>query len=79
MVKTQNVDIALLNEYIQNSGLKLSFLADQLGISTQAFSKKRNGITAFRKSEVFVMCNLLNIPDDGTRQKIFFPNLSSYN
>lgn len=70
MVKTQNVDTGLLDEYIENSGLRISFLCDALGISRQAFDKKRKGLTSFRASEVYVMCDLLHIPSD-IKPKIF--------
>lgn len=70
MVKTQNVDTALLDEYITKSGLRMQFIVDNLGISRQAFDKKRKGINAFRGSEVYVLCDLLRIPDD-IKPKIF--------
>lgn len=70
MVKTQNVDTDLLNSYIEKSGLKISFLAGQLGISRQAFDMKRKNVNSFRISEVFVLCNLLGITDED-KEKIF--------
>jgi len=70
VVKTQNVDTALLDEYITKSGLRMQFIVDNLGISRQAFDKKRKGINAFRGSEVYVLCDLLRIPDD-VKPKIF--------
>ena len=72
MVKTQNVDVALLDEAIEKSGFKNSFFYEKLGISKQSFSNKRRGVTAFRQSEVFVMCTLLNL-DDAQSTQIFFP------
>ena len=70
MVKTQYVDTSLLNEYIKNSGMKIGNIAENLGISRQAFDAKRNGRIAFRASEVYVVCDLLRIPAD-ERPKIF--------
>lgn len=70
MVKTQNVDTALLNSYIEKSGLKISYLTEQLGISRQAFDMKRKNVNSFRISEVFVLCNLLGITDED-KEKIF--------
>lgn len=70
MVKTQNVDSKLLDEYINNSGYKIGFLVEQLGISRQAFDQKRKSINSFRASEVFVLCNLLNISEED-KHKIF--------
>ena len=74
MVKTQNIDTALLDEYIEKSGLKVSFISEQLGISRQAFDKKRKGAVAFRQSEVYVICDLLRITDADTKAKIFYPD-----
>jgi len=70
MVKTQNVDTELLNEYIKKSGLRINFIVQTLGISRQAFDRKRKGLTSFRAPEVYVLCDLLKIPDD-VKPKIF--------
>ena len=70
-VKTQDIDTVLLDEAIANSGLKTSFIVDTLGISRQAFDKKRKGILSFRKSEVFVLCQLLQISDADSKKRIF--------
>lgn len=72
MVKTQYVDTALLDEYIEKSGLRIAYICEQLGISRQAFDKKRKGLNAFRQSEVYVMCDLLRITDVADKTKIFF-------
>ena len=73
VVKTQNIDTELLNQAIDDSGLRIGFIADTLGISRQAFDKKRKGINAFRQSEVYVLCDLLKINDDAKKSRIFFP------
>jgi len=70
LVKTQNVDTKLLDEYIDKSGYRMSHIIKTLGISRQAFDKKRKGITSFRAPEVYVLCDLLKIPDD-VKPKIF--------
>lgn len=62
MVKTQNVDTELLNLYIDKSGLKIGHIVDTLGISRQAFDRKRNGKVSFKASEVYVLCDMLSIP-----------------
>lgn len=72
MVKTQDVDTELLNEAIKRSGLKSGFIAETLGISRQAFNNKCKGKTQFRKSEVYVMCDLLKLSTEESKQ-IFFP------
>ena len=70
LIKTQDIDAALLEKYIEDSGLKVGYITDSLGISRQAFDKKRKGKVAFRASEVFVLCTLLKIPD-AEKPKIF--------
>jgi len=72
MVKTQNIDTGLLDEAIEKSGLKTNFIVTSLGISRQAFDRKRKGITAFRQSEIYVLCDLLKL-DETRRKDIFFP------
>lgn len=73
MEKTQNIDTELLNKAIEDSGLRTSFICDTLGISRQAFDKKRKGKICFRKSEVYVLCDLLRISDNSLKTKIFYP------
>lgn len=71
MVKTQNIDTERLDRAIKKSGLKQSFISEKMGISKQALSDKKNGKTAFRQSEVYVMCDLLQLSDEESNQ-IFF-------
>jgi len=70
LLKTQDVDTALLEKYIEDSGLRTGFIINKLGISRQAFDKKRKGQISFRASEVYVLCSLLRIPDS-EQPKIF--------
>jgi len=70
MVKTQNVDTALLDEYIEKSGRKLGYIIEKLGISRQAFDRKRRSVTPFRVAEVYVLCDVLDIPPED-KEKIF--------
>lgn len=70
MVRTQDVDTALLNDYIKKSGYRMDFIVKTLGISRQAFDRKRKGDISFRAPEVYVLCDLLKIPDD-VKPKIF--------
>lgn len=73
MVKTQNIDTELLDQAIAESGLRVNFIVNTLGISRSAFDKKRKGKNAFRLSEVYVLCDLLKISDDEKKNRIFFP------
>ena len=68
------VDSVLLNERIEQSGLKVSYIADTLGISRNGFDKKRKNKTPFRKSEIYVICDLLKITDSEDKMRIFFAN-----
>ena len=70
MVKTQYVDSDAIERYIENSGIRMNFLAQQLGISRQAFKRKCKGDIPFRVPEVYVMCDLLRIPES-EKGKIF--------
>lgn len=74
MVKTLYIGVNsdLLDKYIRESGLKIGYIVEQLGISRQGFIKKKKGQISFKASEVFTLCDLLNIQDDD-KQKIFCP------
>ena len=74
MVKSQNVDTALLDDAIVKSGLRISYIIEQLGITRQAFDQKRKGRFAFRQSEVYVLCDLLKI-DTAMKNAIFYPDV----
>ena len=67
MINTQ-----LLDNKIEQSGLKIKFVIDSLGLSRQGFDMKRKGQTPFRVSEIYVLCDLLHISDND-KQKIFYP------
>lgn len=71
MSRAQNVDNELLSRYIENSGLKLGFIVEKLGISRTAFEKKRSGKSPFKGSEIYVLQDLCKIPDDEAL-KIFY-------
>lgn len=70
MVKTVYVDEEKLDEMIKNSGLKVTFIVEQLGISLAAFYKKKRGTIPFRAAEIFTLCTLLGIPQE-EKPKIF--------
>ena len=68
----QSIDADLLDEWIGKSGYKVGFIVETLGISRQAFDKKKKGTIPFRKSEKYVICDMLHIPED-IAAKIFYP------
>lgn len=72
MVKARNVDTDRLEDAIAKSGLRKDYIIEQLGITRQGFSYKRKGKTAFRQSEVFVLCKLLKLTEQ-EKNEIFFP------
>ena len=58
MINTQ-----LLGQKIKESGLKISFIASELGITQQAFQNKRSGRSGFKKLEKDKLCEMLNISE----------------
>ena len=65
------VDTQHLVKKIEESGLKTSYIVEKMGISRQAFDFKKRNKRKFRIAEIYVLCDLLNIPDED-RQSIFF-------
>lgn len=64
-------DTVKLRELISKSGLKLGYIANQLGISRFALSNKIQNRTEFRVSEIVKICEILCIDYD-SREQIFF-------
>lgn len=62
----------LLKKLIQESGLKLSFIADQLGISRYALYKKIDGAVQFTGKEIKIMCKLLKLKSWAKIRPVFF-------
>ena len=61
----------LLEQYIEKSGYKKSFIAEQLGISAYAFALKCNNKSEFKATEIDILCKLLKIGVKD-RMAIFF-------
>ena len=62
---------SLLEQYIERSGYKKSFLARQLGLTAYGFSRKVSNKSEFKGSEMDTLCKLLKI-DVNDRMAIFF-------
>lgn len=62
----------LLKEKIEQSGLKIIFIADFVGISRQLLWKKINNKTTFNQYEIEKMCCVLNITRLTEKEAIFF-------
>ncbi len=63
------INTELLDAYIDNSELKLSYIISRLGMSDSLFRKKRANKVDFYASEVNVLCDLLHITD---MEAVFF-------
>ena len=60
-----------LEEYIEKSGYKKSFIAKQIGITRYALILKINNKSEFKATEIEILCTLLNIGVE-ERMAIFF-------
>lgn len=53
---------SLLEQYIEKSGYKKKFIAQQIGLkSAYGLSLKINNESEFKASEISILCNLLKI------------------
>jgi hypothetical protein len=62
---------SLLEQYIEKSGYKKSYLAKQLGLTSYGLTLKINNKSEFKASEMTILCRVLKI---GAKDKeaIFF-------
>ena len=67
MIKTDE-----LKTIIASKGLKMKFVAEQLGLSNYGLSLKLDNKNEFKMSEVVSLCKLLDINDPEQRERIFF-------
>lgn len=63
----------LLEQYIEKSGYKKSYIAQQLGITAYGFALKINNKSEFKASEMTILCKLLKISAKD-KEAIFFAN-----
>ena len=61
----------VLKEVIQDNGVKVSVLADKIGISRQSLYMKLNGERAFDQGEIMALKTNLHLSDDQFME-IFF-------
>lgn len=66
------VDAALLEEQIEKSGKKKSYLAEKCGCSIQALRLKIKGDYEFTNKQTDILCTELDITDLILKEKIFF-------
>jgi len=65
-------DTLLLEQYIKDSGLKKSKIANALGITYAGFGKKCKNETEFKASEIQILCKLLGISTLDDKDRVFF-------
>lgn len=65
-------NVYLLKKRIDASGLKIGYIANQLGISRQLLWKKINNITPFNQYEIYKLCTILKIETLEEKESIFF-------
>lgn len=63
---------ALLQQIIEQAGIKKGKIAETLGISYGSLRRKVNGEVSFTQFEIQTICDLLNIADLEQRDAIFF-------
>ena len=66
------VNTQLLEKKIKESGIKVSFIIEKLGLSSEGFYKKKRGEIPFRIAEIYVLCDLLRI-SESEKPLIFYP------
>ena len=62
---------SLLEQYIEKSGYKKSFIAAQLNLTSYGFTLKINNKSEFKASEMTILCKLLKI-NAKDKEAIFF-------
>lgn len=62
----------LLNERIEKSGMKKSYIAKVIGMSPGSLSRKIANQRDFKASEINALCKLLGIEAPEEKEAIFF-------
>lgn len=65
----------MLKDVIDKSGLKVSFIAEYVGISRQSLWNKINNISPFNQYEIEKMCDILKITSLKQKEAIFFARM----
>ena len=64
-------DTKLLRETIDSSGMSITFISNEIGISREALYKKISNTTEFKASEITKLSKILNL-SNRARDEIFF-------
>ena len=67
------MDYELLNRVIDESGLKRTYIAANLGISLKVFHDRTAGVTQWKSGEISDFCRLMKLKKK-QRDAIFFPS-----
>lgn len=65
-------DTLLLKKKIEESGLKVAFIAQYVGLSRAGLYKKINNLSSFTQLEIVKMCRVLRIQSIQEKEAIFF-------
>lgn len=65
----------MLKDVIDKSGLKVSFIAEYVGISRQSLWNKINNLSPFNQYEIDKMCDILKITSLKQKEAIFFARM----
>lgn len=65
----------MLKDFIDKSGLKVSFIAEYVGISRQSLWNKINNLSPFNQYEIDKMCDILKITSLKQKEAIFFARM----
>lgn len=63
-----------LNNVIEDSGLKRSYIAKSIGVSSKVFHDRTHGVSQWKGNEIAAFCNLLGIKKK-QRDEIFFVSM----
>lgn len=62
----------LLKRRISESGYKMEYIAQKMGITRQSLTKKVKNESSFDQFEIQAMCNVLGIVSLEEKEQIFF-------
>lgn len=65
----------LLKKSIKESGLKLAYIAEKLGISRCNLYQKINNKALFDQHEILILCEILRIETLELKEAIFFAQM----
>ena len=72
--ENQMTDTKLLRDKMEQSGLKIRFIAKAAGITYQALLNKISNKSEFKASEIQALCTLLGLTEN-ERSTIFFAKM----